>query len=107
MLGKAIPLSKIERQGITGITPEDIRAAQATGSHWKLVGSLENMPTGIKAAVRPVCLPASHPLARVSGVTNAIVYTTDLLGEVTMLGPGAGRLQTGYAVLQDLFHIYD
>jgi homoserine dehydrogenase len=39
-------------------------------------------------------------------VTNAVVYTTDLLGEVSIIGPGAGRLQTGYAIMQDLFSIY-
>ncbi|MBE0696619.1 MAG: homoserine dehydrogenase, partial [Anaerolineaceae bacterium] len=42
----------------------------------------------------------------VGGVTNAIVYSTRLLGDVMMQGPGAGRLQTGYAIIQDLFSIY-
>ncbi len=58
------------------------------------------------ATFRPEFLPENHPLARVSGVTNAIVYSTNLLGDVTIQGPGAGRLQTGYAVIQDLLCIY-
>ncbi|MFZ2520710.1 MAG: homoserine dehydrogenase, partial [Anaerolineae bacterium] len=37
--------------------------------------------------------------------TNAITFTTDLLGDVTLVGPGAGRQETGFAVLSDLLDI--
>jgi homoserine dehydrogenase len=47
----------------------------------------------------------SHPLAGVSGATNAITYVTDLLGEVTLVGAGAGRRETGFALLSDLLEI--
>ena len=47
-----------------------------------------------------------HPLAGVGGATNAVHFTTDYVGEVTLIGPGAGRLPTGYAVLEDLIAIY-
>jgi homoserine dehydrogenase len=42
----------------------------------------------------------------VSGATNAITYVTDLLGEVTLVGPGAGRRETGFALLADLLDIH-
>ena len=57
------------------------------------------------ASVQPLRLPFAHPLAGVSGVTNAITFTTDLLGDVTLVGPGAGRQETGFAVLSDLLDI--
>ena len=60
----------------------------------------------LSASVRPQRLPLAHPLARVSGATNAITYTTQLLDEVTLVGPGAGRLPTGYAIIEDLLSIY-
>ncbi len=42
-----------------------------------------------------------------SGATNALTHTTDLLGEVTMVGPGAGRAETGYyALLSNLLAIH-
>jgi homoserine dehydrogenase len=59
----------------------------------------------VRASVRPTRLPLSHPLAGVSGAVNACTYTTDLLGDVTLVGPGAGRMETGYAVLGDLLEI--
>jgi homoserine dehydrogenase len=47
----------------------------------------------------------SNPLAAVSGATNAITYSTDLLGDITLVGAGAGRLQTGFGILSDLLDI--
>jgi homoserine dehydrogenase len=41
----------------------------------------------------------------VGGVTNAITYETDLLGLVTLVGPGAGRRETGFAILSDLIEL--
>lgn len=106
VLGVSIPLSSVERTGITGITSADIASAKAEGRHWKLVGTIEKEAAGVQAHVRPECLPDEHPLSRISGAANAIVYTTKQLGDVTITGPGAGRNQTGYAILQDLFSIY-
>ncbi len=103
-----VPLSldQVDRTGIRGITVQDIGDAKAEGACYKLIGSLEKSPTGVKASVKPLRLSLSHPLARVSGATNAITYTTDLLGEITLIGPGAGRLETGYALVCDLLGIY-
>jgi homoserine dehydrogenase len=106
VLDQAVPFTEVERQGISGLTQEEVAQARREGKHWKLVGSLEVTGSQVHAAVRPECLPGDHPLARVGGITNAIVFSTDLLGDVVMQGPGAGRLQTGYAILQDLFSIY-
>ncbi|MFV2074421.1 MAG: homoserine dehydrogenase, partial [Thermoanaerobaculales bacterium] len=46
-----------------------------------------------------------HPLAGVGGATNAMTITTDTLGDVTVVGPGAGRRETGFALLIDLIKI--
>jgi homoserine dehydrogenase len=56
--------------------------------------------------VRPSRLPLNNPLASVSGATNAIQFHTRLMGDVTLIGPGAGRLETGYAVIEDLLAIF-
>jgi homoserine dehydrogenase len=39
------------------------------------------------------------------GATNALTIRTDALGEMTIVGPGAGRTQTGFAMLNDLLRI--
>jgi homoserine dehydrogenase len=101
-----IDFKQVERVGITGLRPADIEQAKQDGAKWKLVGALEKGEQGVRASVKPVCLPSSHPLANVDGATNAITYYTDLLGEVTLIGPGAGRLATGYAIICDLLGMY-
>jgi homoserine dehydrogenase len=106
LMDTPLTLKQVDRTGITGITAADIAQAQAEGQRWKLIGSLEKLPEVIVAQVKPVRLPLSHPLASVGGATNAITYTTELLGEVTLIGPGAGRLETGYALICDLLSIF-
>ncbi|MFQ5595568.1 MAG: homoserine dehydrogenase [Anaerolineae bacterium] len=106
ILGLPLTMKDVDRHGITRLTPEDIAAAQADGERWKLIGSVERTGGGSSASVRPTRVPMEHPLASVGGATNAITYSTDLLGDVTLVGPGAGRLETGYALIGDLLGIH-
>jgi homoserine dehydrogenase len=105
-MGGALKMDAIARTGITGIRPEDIRRAEAEGKRWKLVGRLRREGTAVSGSVAPEPLPLSNPLSSVSGATNAAQFVTDLLGEVTVVGPGAGRKETGFAVLSDLLDIH-
>ncbi|MBI5667339.1 MAG: homoserine dehydrogenase [Chloroflexi bacterium] len=102
LFGTPLALHDLDVRGITGITPQDMEAARQAGERWKLIARVT--PEG--GSVRPMRLPLSDPLAAVSGATNAITYVTDLLGSVTLVGAGAGRLSTGFAVLSDLLDIH-
>lgn len=93
-------------QGITGLTEQDVLAAQAGGKSWRLIGSASRGPDGkVTARVEPQALPTSHPLCAASGVTNAVTFRTDVLGDVTISGPGAGRIETAFAILSDLIEL--
>jgi homoserine dehydrogenase len=102
------PLSPaaVQTQGITKITDGDIQVAREVGEHWKLVASAHVEQGKVVAKVAPMRLAATDPLAGVSGINNAVTYTTDLLGDVTLIGPGAGRTQTGFAILSDLLEMH-
>ena len=106
IMSTPLDIKQIDRVGITNITENEIEQAKQNGSKWKLIGKLEKLEHGVRASVKPVCLPPSHPLANVDGVTNAITFNTDLLGDITLIGPGAGRMETGYAIICDLLGIY-
>lgn len=97
-----LTLDQIEVEGIRSITSAEIADAQEAGERWKLIAHVT--PEG--ASVTPQRIPLAHPLASVGGSANAITYSTDLLGDVTLVGPGAGRLQTGFALLSDLLDIH-
>jgi len=46
-------------------------------------------------------------LSGISGAVNALTFTTDMLGDVTISGPGAGRIETAYAILSDIIAIHN
>ncbi len=106
VLDKNISWQDVKRKGITNITQEDIKKAKSNGKRWKLIGSSEIQSDGsIKAVVEPVQLPLNDPLAGVIEATNALTFYTDELGPVTIVGPGAGRRETGFSLLIDLINI--
>jgi homoserine dehydrogenase len=106
MMNAQIGMKDVDREGITRLTLADISSAKAANERWKLIGRVEKTQDSIQASVKPTRLPLAHPLASVDGATNAVTFTTKLMGDVTLIGPGAGRLQTGYSVIVDLLEIH-
>ena len=106
LMGVPLAMSDVDRTGISGLTLDDIESAAAAGERWKLIGSLERGPNGVKAVVAPQRVPLSDPLSSVGGAMNAVTFDTELMGEVTLVGAGAGRVETGYSVLVDLLEIH-
>lgn len=105
VFGAALKPSDSPCEGITTITAEDIAKAMKEGRRYKLIGRVWREGGKVQASVAPRLVELSHPLAAVMGATNALTIRTDALGEVTIVGPGAGRKQTGFSMLNDLLHI--
>jgi len=101
-----LELEDVERTGITEVTPETIQTALSRGKRVKLVAEVYRERGRVKAMVAPVAVPLTRPLAGIMGAMNAITYTTDHLGDITIVGPGAGRIETGQALLSDLLAIH-
>ncbi|MEM4731910.1 MAG: homoserine dehydrogenase [Desulfurococcaceae archaeon] len=106
IMGPSITIKDVEREGITRITTEDIKKAREEGCRIKLVAEVSKNGDNVKASVRPRKIPLTHPLANVMGVTNALTLETDHLGLLTIVGPGAGRIETGQAILSDILAIH-
>ncbi len=107
VFGHPLKPEQVIRQGITTITREQVLQANDNGKCIKLIASLRRHreTDTLEARVEPTGLALGDPLARVDGVMNAITIHTDTLPEVTVIGPGAGRLQTGQGLLADLIAI--
>jgi homoserine dehydrogenase len=101
-----LALNDVDRTGITGVTREMIAEASAASERWKLLARVRREGDQVRASVAPARLPLGHPLASVGGVTNALTITTDLLGDVTLIGPGAGGVATGFALLSDILALH-
>ena len=103
--GMKVAFDDVAHKGIRNITPEDVAVAQELGYVVKLVGSIEETPSGIAAEVTPTFLPKVHPLASVNGVMNAVFVESIGIGESMYYGPGAGQKPTATSVVADIVRI--
>lgn len=103
--GKHLRIDDVERQGITGVTVADIAAAKAEGKRIKLIAGVELTSDGVRGYVEPRAIDINSPLAGVMGVTNAACITTDNLGDIIIVGPGAGARETAQGLLADIIDI--
>lgn len=92
-------------EGISKITPADIKYADELGCVIKLLGIAKNNQDGVEVRVHPALLPKNHPLATINGVYNAIYLVGDAVGPAMFYGKGAGALPTGSAVVADIIQI--
>lgn len=106
LLGHPLSAAEVPRQGITGLTAEQIQAARADGKRYKLLGTVRRSASGVEGSVAPVALDLDDPLAGIGGVMNAIHFRTELLGSLTVVGPGAGKRETGFSLLSDLLSVH-
>ena len=103
--GSEIAADEIYLEGISNISIEDIHAAADLGYRIKLLGVAQKTETGIEQRVHPTMVPLDSVIAQVDGVTNAVALESDILGELLMVGPGAGGNATASAVLGDITDI--
>ena len=103
--GTQIAADDIYLEGITNISLEDIRAAADLGYRIKLLGVAQKTASGIEQRVHPTMVPQDSVIAQVDGVTNAVAIESDVLGELLMVGPGAGGNATASAVMGDIADI--
>lgn len=103
--GVRIDSEAIYVEGISSIAPIDLRMADELGYRIKLLGVAERTKTGIEQRVHPTMVPKTSPIAQVMGVTNAVTIDADAVGELTLIGPGAGGDATASAVIADIVDV--
>jgi homoserine dehydrogenase len=96
---------EIFREGIEGVEPVDFRYARELGYAIKLIAHTQRHPGRVEARVHPAMVPLDHPLARVEGAENAVFVEGDLVGQVLLVGQGAGGRPTASAVVGDLIDL--
>ena len=94
------------REGIAGVTTEDIEYAGRLGYVVKLLAIAEMGPDErVAARVHPAMIPAGHPLASVRDAFNAVFVEGPKVGELMFYGRGAGGDATATAVVGDLVSV--
>ena len=101
----AVDLKDIYTEGITAISQQDVVNAGELGYRIKLLAIAKASEGALEVRVHPTMIPASSPLAAVSGVFNAVFMTGDNVGNLMFYGRGAGQLPTASAVWSDALEI--
>ena len=96
---------QVEREGITAETGRRAVGARRSHRRLKLVARAGRDGDQISARVGLEELPEDDLLASLEGQQNAIVFHTDLVGEIAIVQRGSGLTQTAYALLSDLITI--
>jgi homoserine dehydrogenase len=103
--GAKIDAGAVSVEGIETITLADLAAADELGFRVKLLGVAERTPHGVEQRVHPTMVAKTAPLAQTMGVLNAVSIDGDAIGELTLVGPGAGGDATASAVAADIVDI--
>ncbi|MCM3708771.1 MULTISPECIES: homoserine dehydrogenase [Cytobacillus] len=105
VFGKAPEQKYAIRKGITDISIEEIQLADSLGLKFKHIASIQKEKDFVRCTVKPVLTGESHPLYRVEGVQNAVSIDADIVGNISLQGPGAGMFPTASAIIEDLIHV--
>ncbi|UCE15946.1 MAG: homoserine dehydrogenase [Candidatus Bathyarchaeota archaeon] len=99
IMNKRVTLKDVSIQGIRNVTLQALKEAAKRDCTIKLIGSINE-----KLKVAPTEISKQDPLC-VGGVLNAVTFVSEFAGEETIVGRGAGGMETASAILRDLLDI--
>ncbi len=97
-----VHINNVYREGITGITVDDINYGKELGYAIRLLAIAKKRGNVIETRVHPTFIPLNHPLAAVKDSFNAVFIKGDAVGELMLYGRGAGDMPTGSAIVSDI-----
>lgn len=105
LMRAGIKLDDVGREGILGLSVEDVRGAHAAGEPFKLVASCVRDGDGrLEARVRPERVAREHPFASITGTTLAIHFRLDVLPGLTLVAHAPDLKSTSYGMLADFLN---
>ena len=98
-------LEEVKVEGITDITIQDIKQAKNEDKKYKLIGKTINENGIISMTVKLEKLNIDNPLYNVDGKNKAVRYTSDTLGDLTLIGGASGVIPAAASILRDIINI--
>jgi homoserine dehydrogenase len=103
--GKEPDWKAVEILGIREISYEKIQEAEKRGLRFKHIASISKIEDRIIGSIKPILIEKSHPFYNIEGVENAVNVQFDIVGSITLQGPGAGMFPTASAMIEDLVYV--
>ena len=101
-MGMKVTMKDVKRIGIGGVKSVDVQKAGQNGNAIKLIATCD----GRRLEVSPTEVSRTDPIC-VNGTLNAVTFSSEHSGQQTIIGRGAGGMETASAVLRDLIEIRD
>lgn len=102
VMGMKVTMKDVKRTGITKVTVSDVKKATQRGNAIKLIAACDSR----QLDVAPTEVAKTDPIC-VNGTLNAVTFSSEHSGQQTIIGRGAGGMETASAVLRDLIEIRD
>ncbi len=103
---KYISPDSVSCVGIRSISKKDFDLAKEMGFSIKLLGRAKLLnDKSLSINVSPYLISLDNPLSQVDGVLNAVEIKGDLVGELMLIGAGAGPKPTASSILGDILTI--
>jgi homoserine dehydrogenase len=104
LMGTPLKPVEVSRQGIRGISTEQIQRARREGKRWKLVCTAERPGEKVIGRVAPELVSPASPLYGVQGTSSIVTFKTDVLPELSIVEGSPGTDTTAYGMLADLLN---
>ncbi|MEC8528176.1 MAG: homoserine dehydrogenase, partial [Pseudomonadota bacterium] len=103
--GARIDANASFKQGVDSVAPADIEYARELGYRIKHLGIAKRENDALQLRVHPTLIPEAKAIAQVDGVLNAVMINASGVGELLLVGPGAGSRPTASAVMADVISV--
>jgi homoserine dehydrogenase len=101
IMGVKFPPQQVARDGIRGLSGDDVRSARNAGVPYKLICRARRDESGVQASVRAEQIPLNDPMALVCGTSSIIQFETDIFSGLTITEENPGLYATAYGMLAD------
>lgn len=92
-------------EGIDNIDRDILNEEKYKEKKIKLIGKVYRENKDIKAYVKPEILEKNHPLYFVDGKNKGILYKTDTLGDISIIGGASGTINAAASILRDIINM--
>lgn len=100
IMGYKVTLRDVHKIGIKEVNLDEIQAAIKEGNAIKLIAKCDSN----NLFVKPTTISKDNPVC-VNGTLNAVTFQSEHSGEQTIIGRGAGGMETASSILRDLIEI--
>lgn len=100
-----LSLKDISIEGIDKVKKEELLGEKARGNKIKLIGKVYNENNKVSAYVRPEVITKEHPLYFVDNKNKGVNYSTDTLGDISIIGGASGTVNAAASILRDIINL--